>query len=628
MTSAVHKHQRSAMEVVRALVLLLLFTLSANTCSTAMTASSTAHPELSGEEDAVAGRGEHSASCKKDGGDTSTTCPTWTFPTANNTCKCGSSFRGEVECDQSTLRLTVLGCYCVTYDTHHKKPVVGSCFYGCKYYPSYTLPTNISEVNHATCGVAKRSGQLCGGCQDGYAPPAYSYLLRCVRCSEGESNVGKYVAVSLLPLTVFYIAIAISGFSATVASLNAFILACQIIANPALMRIAESQFTQGSQPDSIVSAFNGVASVYGVWCLDFFRTLYKPFCLHHKMNTLQVLAMDYIVAIYPLVLTMLIYFLVKIYDCNFRVIVWVWRPFHWCLLHFKKQWNIRTSLIDTFATFLLLSCSKFLFVSVDLLTFTHVADMHGNQVGTFLYYDGTVSYFGTLHVPFAALAITIALVFAFLPSVLLCLYPCRCFQRILNRCGCRCFVLHAFMDAFQGCYKDGTNGTKDCRYFAGVYFWVRIILLMMYCLITGPVFYSSATLILTIVAAMFIVVKPYKTAVFNVTDPLLFFVLIIGNVTVLSTATEISRDKYACLQVIAFVVYVIPLLYLLAVAFHRFFVKTRIVHHTYRKFRSAVSREPTDNIFVEESLPDRLVHEDEYRPLLPGPAANWMQNSQ
>ena len=34
-------------------------------------------------------------------------------------------------------------------------------------------------------------------------------------------------------------------------------------------------------------------------------------------------------------------------------------------------------------------------------------------------------------------------------------------------------MLRTFADAFQGCYKDGTVGTQDCRWFSGVHLLVR-----------------------------------------------------------------------------------------------------------------------------------------------------------
>ena len=38
-------------------------------------------------------------------------------------------------------------------------------------------------------------------------------------------------------------------------------------------------------------------------------------------------------------------------------------------------------------------------------------------------------------------------------------------------------ILNQFMDIFQGWYKDGTNGTRDYRYFFAFYFLLRIGLL-------------------------------------------------------------------------------------------------------------------------------------------------------
>ena len=83
-----------------------------------------------------------------------------------------------------------------------------------------------------------------------------------------------------------------------------------------------------------------------------------------------------------------------------------------------------------------------------------------------LYYDATIEYFGDQHLPYGVLAVFVMLVFIFFPVLLLLLYPMRCFQRCLSCIGVRWHALPIFIDAFQGCYKDGTNGTWDCRYFA------------------------------------------------------------------------------------------------------------------------------------------------------------------
>ena len=119
--------------------------------------------------------------------------------------------------------------------------------------------------------------------------------------------------------------------------------------------------------------------------------------------------------------------------------------------------------MDAFATFLLLSYVKFLSVSIDILTPASIWNVHNQQTETVLFYDGT---FKGEHIPYAILAISVMCVFSFLPIMLLCVHPCRCFQKFLNKYRLNNQALHIFMDTLQGSFKNGTNGAKDCRYFS------------------------------------------------------------------------------------------------------------------------------------------------------------------
>ena len=95
-----------------------------------------------------------------------------------------------------------------------------------------------------------------------------------------------------------------------------------------------------------------------------------------------------------------------------------------------------------------------------------------------LYYDGTVEYFGREYIPFAILAVCVLVLFTFLLILVLSIYymyPCWCFQRRLDRCHINSLALCWLMDTFQGYYKDGTNGTRDCRCFAAMFLILRII---------------------------------------------------------------------------------------------------------------------------------------------------------
>ena len=86
-------------------------------------------------------------------------------------------------------------------------------------------------------------------------------------------------------------------------------------------------------------------------------------------------------------------------------------------------------------------------------------------------YSNTAIFIHDTTVVFMILVFMILVV----PVLLLFLYPCRCFQRCLNHFHLRSLALNAFVDVFQGCYKDGTNATRDCRYFAAFQLILRLI---------------------------------------------------------------------------------------------------------------------------------------------------------
>ena len=406
------------------------------------------------------------------------TCPTWFFPVTdgngNDTCKCGNNLDSIVVCNNITQPVYIHICYCMSYDPDKNATVVGNCDYSCHqstvlYSPYFPLPSDVSKLEDTVCSQFHREGQLCGRCNDKFAPPVYSYTLDCVQCLDYDNNWAKYLAVAFLPLTVFFAIVIIFRISAISGSMNAFILVSQMSSAPIILR-SHGKLTHCYQcyGTSIAS------SLHGIWNLDFFRQLYKPFCLHPSMTTLQVLALDYAIAIFPLTLIVITYMFVELHYRNCRIIVWLWKPFRACCARIRPR-NIKTSLIDAFATFILLSCVKFLSVSLDLLVPARLFDIHGKKIGTkYLYYDGTIKYFGKEHLPYAILAIIMLLVFVVFPCLLLCLFPCRCFQRFLVRYHLRSLALTTFMDAFQGCYKDGTNNTRDCRYFAPMYLIILV----------------------------------------------------------------------------------------------------------------------------------------------------------
>ena len=554
----------------------------------------------------------------------------------NTSCSCGNYLGRVIRCDKREL----LSCFCMTpYAKDPNITVVGACMYKCRlpvgrHYN--VLPSSASELSMYMCnsvtGVINgtpswnRDGQLCGKCKQGFVPPAYSYDWHCVKCSYDEYsvvNLVKYCIIVFLPLTIFFIALVTLRISATSPSMNAFVLVCQMLSSPLQIRLFLSAVDLSNH--TAVKAFDVIASLLGFWNLDFFRTLYSPFCLHPNMSTLQVLALDYIIAAYPLLLIAVTYFLVELHDRNCRIIVWLWKPFRRCFIHIGRMF-VRTSLVEAFASFLLLSYVRFLSVSFGFLVPTHVYNVYGESLGPYLYYDGTVEYFGKQHFPYAILAIVVLIIFNILPLLLLCLYPCHCFQKIINLYSPRCHALHTFMDAFQGHYKNGTNGTRDCRYFSAMYLLVRIAFFIIAALaLTSSVI--MVTFITGVLFALFLiliaVVKPYQSSTYNAVDVVLCLALSLYYFS--TVAIEFALTDYIVFaKIIGCMICIlglVPLLYMTIVILSWLFRKLSLETQqrwclTFPPLKWIVRQSNS-----EEPLPERLVNPEECAELLHEPVS-------
>ena len=398
----------------------------------------------------------------------------------NGVCACSSNDTFPLTC-HSDQSIVIQPCSCTYYDPAPLNlTVVGSCFFSCYEYSGTTMEIFSSvQFNEDICdkyGSLHRTGRFCGQCDSSYGLAAYSYeIMQCIPCQNyGYKNWIKYFAVALIPLTVFYILAVLLSFNVTSSSLNGIVLAMviQCILSPVQMTLIHGN--RGIQRFHVI-----LTTLFSIICtvnLDFFRFVYSPFCLHPKANVLQILSLDYIVALYPFLLIFITYVLISAHDKQYRLVVWMWRPFKMCVRQYRNTWNIRSSLIEIFATFILLSSVKILGVSFQILSITTTHDVAGNNLKQQYYcgYDANIEYFSPTHLPYALLAIAISSIFVVLPFLLLAAYPCRCFHKCLNHCGPRFQVLHVFMDAFQGSYRTQPH---DMRYFSAFYLFLRMLML-------------------------------------------------------------------------------------------------------------------------------------------------------
>ena len=459
-------------------------------------------------------------------------CPTWThYNSQTGNCVCGEDIYHTVFCRNATENVSILFGFCLTVNKDLMNDVVGACPYYHKnkshtvLWSYNSLPKNRSEVEKFMCGTINRAGQMCGKCTNGTAPPIYSYDMECVKCPSGTNNWGKYLAVSLLPTTLFYIAVLAFRFRVTAPYLNGYIFLCQILTSPLVLRHLYA--VQSPQRKLYGIFIKGYASLLSIWNLDFFRLLYKPFCLHPNTSTLQVLSLDYIIAVYPLFLIAFTYTLVRLHYRNSKLIVWMSYPFIRCFRHLRRQWNIQNSLIDAFASFLLLSYVKFMSVSVDILVPSILWDSLHAKRSIVVYYDGSLQYFGRDHLPYAALALTILLVFTFFPILFLCLYPCYWFQQCLNRCHLQRHSINVFIDIFQGPFNNGTDGSRDCRFFSAIFLISRAVTYI--CMCFTLIFFTNSGIITTQLVIIILLsgFSPHKNTIHTKLDTF-FVTLLVG----------------------------------------------------------------------------------------------------
>ena len=302
----------------------------------------------------------------------------------------------------SNCEANVLRCYCLTptnkttINPKEVQYVIGHCLQGCFFPQKYYEYYNVSLWNGTFCSAYKRIGTLCGACKSGHGPPVYAFSLQCVECHTFWKHLFLYIVIAYGPLTLFLATIVFFTVSVNSAPLHGWIFVCQICSSSLYMRLVTRMGELKYLPKPLYQVFG---TFYGIWNLDFFRSVYDPFCLHPSLTTLQVISLDYVIAAYPLVTILVMYVLVHLYSQEYRPVVILWKPFHYCCTRFRHQLNIKTSLIDAFGTFFSLSYVKFLSTTVDLVIPTLVWNENGST-SYHSYTDGTQLYFRNGHLPF------------------------------------------------------------------------------------------------------------------------------------------------------------------------------------------------------------------------------------
>ena len=415
-------------------------------------------------------------------GNGSMECPVWFEPRELDNglhCLCNPSIEGYIACAQmnntSFLHLGMAVGYNQTRNNKTAYVAAIPYIYPRKIVSPKTLDINLKsrtlkKAKEYLCGSLKRRQNMsdylfCGRCEGDYGPAIYSYGIQCVKCSWWA--LGKYFALQIFPITVFYLLVLIFKIDLTRPNMFHYIFFCNSITTT-FRYTASLTMNYLYSEGALLSVLMKIAlTMSGVWCLDFFRFVVPPFCVSPRVHDCTIPFFDFFPVLYLFILTLFIVGLIKLHSYNIKPIHWLWRPFHQLLIYCKLDQDPTEAVTHTYATFFFLYFIKILFIAiVTALTSTALSQKspHYEKTLTVLY-DPTTTYFNTRHISFLMAVYAIAAVLIIPAVVLLLVFHTSFFQSFYRVKISRRWqkILRTFVQTLQNGYKDGTQGTRDWR---------------------------------------------------------------------------------------------------------------------------------------------------------------------
>lgn len=466
---------------------------------------------------------------------------------------CDDSISGYLECDQPTSDWLLRNG--VWAGNVSGTILVAICPPGyCNYNMSgeyLRIPSSTKDMGAYACNTTHRMGVACGACQQRYAPAFNSDTIDCVPCDSKSSKVNwiYYILSVYLPLFVVFLIIIVCNIRLTTGPLNAFILYAQVISSTLAIN------GDGTAPLAALFA-NPIPiqrvyqALYGPFNLNVVGNLIHLCCLSTNLTSLDVLALKYLEALFPLVMIMAIVILVKLSSCLQTD----------CKCH--QTCKVRTSMVHAFAAFVLLSYNRFCQVTIYLITPVPLWNAYDENVEDRVYYYGDFQYSGNTYSEGYKMPAGMVMVLLIMLPIALLHYPLRWLETLISKVEWLYRMYPAasiaiLLDTFQGCFNDNR------RYFAGLYLAFRLTFLVAY---TQPILqqYLFQQIFITSFILLLAVLKPYKNKALNSIDIAFFTNMALLNSLVWYTVVETdttSGSLKACL-VLECVLVFLPLAYI------------------------------------------------------------------
>ena len=183
----------------------------------------------------------------------------------------------------------------------------------------FPLPANVSELNTVVCGNLTREvkGPLCGRCTGNTGPSIYSVGRRCVHCS--PVNILYYLLLQYGPSTLIFLLVIIFRPNITSAPMVHYVLFCNFTVF--VSRFNSCLYSQSDRLTTVLA--KSILTLSAIWSFDVFLFFSPPLCISQHMEEIYILYLDFMATIYPFILLLLTYALIKLHSKNFKIILFL-----------------------------------------------------------------------------------------------------------------------------------------------------------------------------------------------------------------------------------------------------------------------------------------------------------------
>ena len=464
--------------------------------------------------------------------------PGYMYETSLRKCSCSfMKFYGMTNCSNNDNFESYImkGIWCGYVD--NEIFATGECALGCRNrHKEMSIPfEEIKNGNNTFLCGKNRQGVLCGRCKENHTVYFHSDDFYCGPehyCSWGWLI---FIASELLPVTVIFIVIIMTGFNVTSGYVQGFLLYCQIICS--FSGSGNGTLERDWKLYKFYKTFQHI--FYYPFTLKFFHFRSTNFCVFPKATTLDIAALGYARGIYCLILIFCVTCFLRCFLIRCRIVNrWI------------RYTTTRNLGLIGISALLVLSYTSATEVSLLILQMSIFYKKHLFQDSIRVALYGDIKYFSPYHMMYAipaCICITVLLV----PALMLLTYPL-----VLNvlsyfkidagqsKIGIICTKgymytkLKPFYDMFYASFKD------KHRYFAGLYFIYRAAIQFSY-YIPRPIEVTyTIEFQLIVILVLHSLVQPYKKKSHNFIDGILIGNLVIINGIICINTAVYNSNQY------------------------------------------------------------------------------------